>query len=59
MTETDAMIREIEDQRNMMATRCARLAAQIAALQNALVAKDKIIGELQAKTAPKEVDDGA
>lgn len=36
MTEADAIIREIEEQRNFFATRCAKYAAEIARLNDAL-----------------------
>lgn len=48
------MFRELEEQRNMLAARCVQYARQIAALGNAIVAKDKQIGELQSQAAKPE-----
>lgn len=54
MTETDALVREIEDQRNFMATRAARFASAMAAKDTALASAQAEIQVLKDRIAELE-----
>lgn len=52
----DALIRELEMQRNFFATRCTQMAVEIADLQDAIAAKARRIADMEKALAPQEPD---